>query len=119
MLKKTLTIVIAVVWVGALVAAPVQAGNGKQQKSANNTPSAQVQKEVRKGVCPYGNALGARHGVGRACGYGPGDGTGKDGDGPKDGTGYGVTKQGIGTNANPNCDGTGPKGAVKRNGQPG
>ncbi|UCF62758.1 MAG: hypothetical protein JSW33_09220, partial [bacterium] len=37
----------------------------------------------------------------RKAGYGPGDGTGYQGQGPKDGSGYGP-----GTN----CDGSGPKG---------
>ena len=42
-------------------------------------------------------------------GYGPGNGSGNQGNGPKDGTGYGARagqKNGTGT-----CDGTGPSAA--------
>ena len=118
MLKKTLTILIALIWVGMLVAAPVDAGKGKQKRGTNRTPSVETQKPTQKGVCPYGNTPCARQGAGRASGYGPGDSSGNDGSGPKDGTGYGAVKQGKGA-TNPNCDGTGPKGAAKQKGKPG
>jgi hypothetical protein len=42
-------------------------------------------------------------------GFGPGDGTGNQGERPLDGTGYGKTR-GTGVNNLGICDGTGPKG---------
>lgn len=119
MLRKTLAILIAIMWVGALIAAPVQAGKGNQKHNGNKASTTATQKRVAKGVCPLGNTPGTLQGQGKAAGYGPGDGTGNDGSGPKDGTGYGATKQGKGTTSNPNCDGSGPKGVAKKKGQPG
>jgi hypothetical protein len=119
MLRKTLAILIAIIWVGALVATPAQAGKGNQKRSAKKTQTAETQKGTEKGVCPLGNTPGTRQGQGKAKGNGPGDGTGNDGTGPKDGTGNGAVKNGTGQNNNPDCDGTGPKGTAKKKGQPG
>jgi hypothetical protein len=119
MLRKTLAILIAIIWVGALVAAPVQAGKGNQKRISNKASTSVTQKGTEKDVCPYSNTPGTRQGQANAEGNGPGDGTRNDGTGPKDGTGYGATKSGTGQNSNPNCDGTGPKGAAKKKGQPG
>ena len=99
MLRKTLAILIAIIWVGVLVAAPVQAGNGKQNRSGNKASTTMTQKGKQAGECPYGNTPGTRQGQAKAKGNGPGDGTGNNGTGPK--------------------DGTGPKGAAKKKGQPG
>ena len=121
MLRKTLAILIAIIWLGALVVTPVQAGKGNQRRSSTKASASVTQKGAERGVCPYGNTPGTRQGQAKAKGNGngPGDGTGNDGTSPKDGTGYGATKNGKGQRNNPNCDGTGPKGAAKKKGQPG
>jgi len=118
MLRKTLAILIAIIWVGVLIAAPVQAGKGNQNRQGNKASTTVTQKGSQNGVCPNGNTPGTGQGQAKAKGNGPGDGTGNNGTCPRDGTGYGAIKNGTGT-ANPNCDGTGPKGTAKKKGQPG
>ena len=63
------------------------------------------------GICDLYQARGGQR-PGRGRGYGPGDGTGNQGNGPKDGTGYGAMRGGG--NGTGNCTGTGPAGQGPR-----
>ena len=50
MLRKTIAVLIALIWVGALVATPVQAGKGKQKRSGKDTTTVETQKGVEQDV---------------------------------------------------------------------
>jgi hypothetical protein len=116
MLRKVLTLFVALLWVATLSVSSADARQGNQ-KSTGKAAKVQTQKGSTKGVCPFGNTPGTRQGQIKAKGHGPGDGAGNNGDGPKDGTGFGAVK-GSGQSNNPNCDGDGPKGSTKRKGRP-
>jgi hypothetical protein len=63
------------------------------------------------GICDNfqtGQGAGRRAQAGKRGGYGPGDGTGRQGIGPRDGTGYGPGAQ------SGNCTGAGPQGNANR-----
>jgi len=106
MTRRMLVIPVMVLAIGALLSATALAGNGPMKGKA-------AQQQVNKGNagnCPFGNTPQGGKVLGKARGYGPGDGVGNGGDGPKDGTGYGKGKKGDGTAAGLGiCDGTGPK----------
>jgi len=110
-MKKAVAVMVALAMMFS--ASVVWAGNGSQNQTRKHN-------RVAAGTCVQQQGPGqARLQVGRLNGkhYGPGDGTGYNGDGPKDGTGYGRTgglRSGTGT-----CDGTGPHGTTKRSGGPG
>jgi hypothetical protein len=116
MLRKVLTLSVALLWVAMLSVTSADARRGAQ-KGTGKATKVQTEKGSTKGVCPFGNTPGTRQGQAKAKGHGPGDGNGNKGDGPKDGTGYGA-KKGTGQDSNPNCDGDGPKGSTKRKGRP-
>ena len=104
MVKKML--VIALAMAVAITASVVWAGAGPQNQAKN---------QVAAGTCYQQQAPGEhqnRIGTPQGYKYGPGDGTGYDGDGPKDGTGYG--KKAGTCNLSGTCDGTGPKGKITR-----
>ena len=104
MMKKTMLIAIALAV--ALSATVVWAGLGPQYRAQN---------QVQAGTCTMQQAPGEhqnRIGTPQGYKYGPGDGTGYEGDGPKDGTGYG--KKAGDCNLSGTCDGTGPHGKATK-----
>lgn len=123
MTKKITTILIAVLFLGTMMAGDALAGKGQQKGNTGKSTTVQTNKGQNNGVCPFGNTPGTGKAkataAGKTKGFGPGDGSGNGTERAKDGTGYGAVKQDKGKTNNSTCDGTGPKGTSKRKGQDG
>jgi len=110
---RTRMVAVTVALAVALSATLAWAGAGQRNQ-------ARYTQKAAAGVClrqqaPVQNQFRPGQPNGRH--YGPGEGTGNQGDGPRDGSGFG-RKAGI-HNGTGTCDGTGPHGAMRRAGNPG
>jgi hypothetical protein len=103
-MKRIVLLALLMVFVGAGLAS-AQAAPPPGNTTAPRVGPAFVDADG-DGICDLQGtgARGQGRQMGKRGGYGPGDGTGRQGMGPRDGTGYGP---GAGSG---NCDGTGPKG---------
>lgn len=94
--KKILTIVLAgTFFATSLLPGISMAGKGKTggkgtQSGTRSTLNTKTRQKLQDGTGMNCDSLGTNTGLKKGNTYGPGDGTGYDGDGPKDGTGYGA-----------------------------
>lgn len=119
MTQKITTILIAVLFVGAMFAGDALAGQKRAKTGSGTRTTVQTNKGQNNGVCPNGNTPGTGKSTmaGQTKRFGPGNGTGNGDTAPQDGTGFGAITQGKGSTNNPDCDGDGPKGSSKRKGK--
>jgi hypothetical protein len=95
--KKLLTVVIAsTFFTMALLPIASNAGNGRRGGQCLRNKTAATQQlqgcqQLRDGSCLKSGTSGAGTAQQKGKNYGPGDGTGNQGDRPQDGTGYGAT----------------------------
>lgn len=110
---RTKMVAVTVALAVALSASMAWAGAGLRNQARNC-------KQTAAGTCLRQQAPGqGQIRVGQPNGkhYGPGDGTGNQGDGPRDGSGFG-RKAGV-RNGTGTCDGSGPHGTAKQAKKPG
>jgi hypothetical protein len=111
-MKRSIQILalLSVVFLASSAALWAQPRSGIHPHQVSGTTVQQCPNDANNdGICDScGQPIGSHRNQGKGSrrGYGPGDGTGNQGQGPKDGTGYGSASAG----GNGSCDGTGPRG---------
>lgn len=110
-MKRILMLALLITAVTAITASAQTAPAGPPTGTPGVGAGANFVDANGDGICDNfqnGTQAGRRAQAGKRGGYGPGDGTGRQGMGPRDGSGYGPGAQ------SGNCTGTGPQGNASR-----